>query len=563
VKKNRVTRTENTLNLWGFGGVADKEIEQSKEPSAKVITLDFSATESSQEPTIDPVMHKRYDRLPKHASISKPHTPVPPAPSSQVSSTDEKQHSCVAESNLLDVPAKEPVTHKRLGRPPKDLSLLKSYISVPRPCLTRSHPNQVSSARELDAFLRNFHLESSLASIDEKQDTEVAESKISGVPVNKYINEFWTAKQRDASSLHEVSYRACFKPQLPRFFIDLLTAEGDVVYDPFGGRGTTIVEANLAGRVGISNDINPLSEIFAAPRLCLPELSDIEKRLDEIPFDKTKNSDIDLSMFYHPDTLGEIVSLKEYLIKKAESGEEDYVDKWIRMVATNRLTGHSPGFFSVYTLPPNQAVSQERQKKINEKRNQIPDYRNVKKIILKKSNQLLSQVSVEEKEHIAICGKQSLFVNSDARYTTVIPDNTVQLTVTSPPFLNIVQYSADNWLRCWFNNSDSEAIGQKITMSRTVEQWSGVMGDVFKELYRITKTGGWVAFEVGEVRNGSISLDDFVVPLGINVGFSLFGVLVNSQKFTKTANIWGISNNSCGTNTNRIVIFTKESVTGA
>ncbi|MGA2663256.1 MAG: DNA methyltransferase, partial [Verrucomicrobiota bacterium] len=57
-------------------------------------------------------------------------------------------------------------------------------------------------------------------------------------PVPTYINEFWTAKQRAASRLHEVSYRACFKPQLPRFFIERLTAPGDLVHDPFMGRGT-------------------------------------------------------------------------------------------------------------------------------------------------------------------------------------------------------------------------------------------------------------------------------------------------------------------------------------
>src|SRR5262249_13871489 len=56
--------------------------------------------------------------------------------------------------------------------------------------------------------------------------------------VPTYINEFWTARQRQASSLHEVSYRACFKPQLPRFFIERLTKPGDIVYDPFMGRGT-------------------------------------------------------------------------------------------------------------------------------------------------------------------------------------------------------------------------------------------------------------------------------------------------------------------------------------
>src|SRR5512137_2338718 len=34
--------------------------------------------------------------------------------------------------------------------------------------------------------------------------------------VPTYVNEFWTSRQRAASNLHEVSYRACFKPQLPR-----------------------------------------------------------------------------------------------------------------------------------------------------------------------------------------------------------------------------------------------------------------------------------------------------------------------------------------------------------
>ena len=60
-----------------------------------------------------------------------------------------------------------------------------------------------------------------------------------GREVPTYVNEFWTARQRQASSLQEISYRACFKPQLPRFFIERLTQPGDIVYDPFMGRGTT------------------------------------------------------------------------------------------------------------------------------------------------------------------------------------------------------------------------------------------------------------------------------------------------------------------------------------
>lgn len=46
--------------------------------------------------------------------------------------------------------------------------------------------------------------------------------------VPTFVNEFWTARQRQANSLHEISYRACFKPQLPRFFIERLAKPGNI-----------------------------------------------------------------------------------------------------------------------------------------------------------------------------------------------------------------------------------------------------------------------------------------------------------------------------------------------
>ncbi len=52
--------------------------------------------------------------------------------------------------------------------------------------------------------------------------------------------------------------------------------------------------------------------------------------------------------------------------------------------------------------------------------------------------------------------------------------------MTSPPFLDVVQYAQDNWLRCWFNGVDAKLIQNKITMSKTVESWSEVMSEVFE-----------------------------------------------------------------------------------
>lgn len=375
------------------------------------------------------------------------------------------------------------------------------------------------------------------------------------VPV--YEQELWTSRQRQASPIHEVSYRACFKPQLPRYFIERLTGPGDLVYDPFSGRGTTAVEAALAGRRVVANDINPLSAIFTLPRLEVPGMENIAERLRTLPSGRRRKADIDLSMFYHADTERELLALRDYLARHAAAGTEDAVDRWIRMVATNRLTGHSPGFFSVYTLPPNQATTPENQVRINRKLKQKPEYRDTRALILRKSAQLLSRLDAGQRDALRLAAKSAMLLERPACATSDIRSGSVQLTVTSPPFLDVVHYARDNWLRCWFNAIDAETVGAGITMSRTVEEWSEAMAAVFAELYRVTRGGGWVAFEVGEVRRGRVRLEEIVVPLGAAAGFECEAVLINAQKFTKTANIWGVRNNSKGTNTNRIVLLQK------
>jgi DNA modification methylase len=375
------------------------------------------------------------------------------------------------------------------------------------------------------------------------------------VPV--YEQELWTSRQRQASSIHEVSYRACFKPQLPAYFIQQLTRAGDIVYDPFSGRGTTAVEAALRGRNVIVNDVSPLSEILSRPRLELPSVAEIDGRLRSLRFSARLPSGLDLSMFFHPDTVFEILGLREYLFRRWIAGAEDGADRWIRMVATNRLTGHSPGFFSVYTLPPNQAVSAEDQLRINAKLRQEPEYRDIRALILKKSMQLQAQLTAAERWRLHAAAETARYLACTAAATPDIPSNTVQLTVTSPPFLDVVHYAQDNWLRCWFNGLDAEAIGARTTMSKAVEDWSAEMAAVFTELFRVTRPGGWLAFEVGEVRRGTVKLEEVVAPLGVNAGFECSAILINAQRFTKTANIWGVKNNSLGTNSNRIVLFRK------
>jgi len=394
--------------------------------------------------------------------------------------------------------------------------------------------------------------------------TKVRKTKVGKESIPTFVNKFWTDKQRQAHSLHEVSYRACFKPALPRFFIERLTKPDDLVYDPFMGRGTALLEAALLGRRVAGCDVNPLSRMLIEPRLAPPELNSINLRLDHLAetLKKTKiddpPSDVtleDLTPFYHPDTLADIAALrKHFIVTQKKQGVLGGVDNWIRMVAMNRLTGHSPGFFSVYTLPPNQAVMPARQRKINADRRQKPERKDVYDLILKKSRSLLSEVTDEERDRLK---KQTpILVTAPCDAAHQIPYGEVALIVTSPPFLDVVNYASDNWLRCWFCGIDPKTV--PITMAKRVPDWQAVMTDAFMEFYRVLRPGGHVAFEVGEVRGGKVRLEEAVIPCGNAANLKPKLVLINTHNFTKTANCWGVDNNAKGTNTNRVVVFEKK-----
>lgn len=362
------------------------------------------------------------------------------------------------------------------------------------------------------------------------------------------IDEFWTAKQRAGHSIHEISYRACYKPQLPAYFIQKFCKADSVVYDPFMGRGTTLIEAQLHGHKVVGNDINPLSLVLTSPRLNPPTLGDIETRLSEIDLSFNAGIDSDLLVFFHEGTLREIYGWRSYF----QNRQLDPVDAWLQMVACSRLTGHSTGFFSVFTLPPNLAASITSQRKINEKRNQTPEYRNTKELVIRKSKQLLRHDIPDN-----YWRGDAVLLTESADTTPQIADGSVDLVVTSPPFLDTVDYEQDNWLRMWFCDIVIEA--GKIWQIKSLEDWVARMTDVFVELHRVLKPTGMIAFEVGEVRKGEVYLENAVAKASLDAGFIPEKLMINTQDFTKTANCWGVANNSKGTNSNRIVILKKDS----
>jgi len=299
------------------------------------------------------------------------------------------------------------------------------------------------------------------------------------------------------------------------------------------------------GRAPAANDVNPLSAMLCAPRLDPPSIEAVRARLATIDLSRavTDAAEADLLAFYHPDTLRQITALRAWLFGRGDA--LDPVDAWIRMVAINRLTGHSPGFFSVYTMPPNQAVSAGSQRKINAARGQTPPPRDVPAILLKKTRSLLS-------DGVPPPHPPAILLTGPAERTPGLAEASVDLIVTSPPFLDVVDYEGDNWLRCWFAGIHPAAV--RIDKHRDIATWEAFVRRGFEEFARVVRPGGFVAFEVGEVRGGKVLLERHVAAAIEGLPFDILGVMVNQQAFTKTANCWGVNNNRGGTNSNRIVM---------
>ncbi|HEX7474175.1 MAG TPA: DNA methyltransferase, partial [Candidatus Limnocylindrales bacterium] len=79
----------------------------------------------------------------------------------------------------------------------------------------------------------------------------------------------WKDQQRLwGPSLHPMcSYLASFPAALAHAFIARWSRPGDVVLDPFSGRGTTPLQACAEGRIGVGNDLNPFAHLLTASKV--------------------------------------------------------------------------------------------------------------------------------------------------------------------------------------------------------------------------------------------------------------------------------------------------------
>ncbi len=337
--------------------------------------------------------------------------------------------------------------------------------------------------------------------------------------------------------LHTIcSYMAMFPPSIPNYYIKKYSEPGDIVLDPFSGRGTAPLEACSLGRIGLGNDKNPLAFVLTSAKVYVPPINDITTRirdlLEEYKLNNsgiTLESDWKIKMLFNDYTLRQLCFLREKL-----SWGSDSVDTFITAMILGIMHGNADSYLSI-KMPNTFSMAPNYVKNYIEKHNLEQPKRDVFYALIKKLERCYQVVKIHGKAF-----------NDDARNLTQLKDSSVNLIITSPPYTRVIRYGDFNWIRLWFLKNKSKEVDKDLFCSASLPKYKEFMYKVFKESSRVLADRGYAIFVIGDVKNkkggDSINLAKYIWEEAAKpAGFSLQGSIIEDRidDATKVSKIWG------------------------
>lgn len=338
-------------------------------------------------------------------------------------------------------------------------------------------------------------------------DEKIHYSKNRYFSSSNYLIDSWKNEKRNwGHSLHGMASRSgSFPPSLTAYFIDRFSKQGDLVLDPFSGKGTTALQACLTGREGIGIDVAPEAYALTKAKTINVKHEDAVAYLQALKLRKPSQKELDevpseVKVFYHEKVLEQILSFrkaieKDYSMRNISSFADHktndaskYAQYWTGVII-GILHGSSDISLSVpcshsYSMAPNYVKNYAIKHGLEK-----PD-RDIKECLIKRSEKLLKDGEINGHGR-AIMGS-----------AMELPDNMteeIDLIVTSPPYFTAQSYAWDNWLREWYLGYNFKEV-RKLTLHTAVEdKYRDAMREHLEEAYRVLKPGKWAFYVVGDV----------------------------------------------------------------
>jgi len=385
------------------------------------------------------------------------------------------------------------------------------------------------------------------------------------------------------------SYLAMFPAALAHAFIGRYSRPGDVVLDPFSGRGTTPLQACAEGRVGVGNDLNPMAYLLTAAKVEPPARAALTTRMSLLrvaysleasdwrslaaaALDPRRSVPVavpgagggetrspmpaEVAMAFHPNTLAQVLFLRSTL------RAQDPTDRFLIGALIGILHGRSPTYLS--DIMPNTFSMAPRYVRDFVLRTgfQAAD-RDAFACLDAKLRRLLRQ-GLPAQRGIAMLG-DARDVGTRARRALrerSLPDR-ARLVVSSPPYLRVVKYGYYNWLRLWFMGIDPDAVDRSLDDAHQLDAYLVFMRQTMADLRTALTDDAVVVLVIGDVEldrgkamAGGVGLAETVWErAAAPEGYRLAGVALDDisaqRKMTK---IWGVEAGRT-TKTDRLLVM--------
>jgi DNA methylase len=404
----------------------------------------------------------------------------------------------------------------------------------------------------------------------------------------------WKAQQRLwGHSFHPMcSYLASFPAALAHAFIARYSRPGDVVLDPFSGRGTTPLQACAEGRIGVGNDLNPFAHLLTASKVepatraaALTRLSGLRlgwnasstgwtalaERVVNDPqgvgiaaagsgtgatHPGTETVPVEVALAFHPETLGQLLFVRSSLRL------DDRTDRFLAAAITGILHGKSASYLS--ELMPNTFSMAPRYVREFAARTAFASPRRDAFDGLAGKVDRLFRQPAPSTEGIALLGDaRDVAPRARAALRARGRPDRARLVVTSPPYLRVVKYGYYNWLRTWFLGFDAKAIDAALDDAHHREPYLAFLRDVLAGLRPALTDDAVLVLVIGDVETdrgrrirGGVGLAERVWEQAAEPeGYRLAGVALDDvaavRKMTK---LWG-DEAGRATKTDRILVL--------
>jgi len=295
-------------------------------------------------------------------------------------------------------------------------------------------------------------------------------------------------------------YFAMFPETFVQHWVDELTQPGDLIADPFSGRGTTAFQSLLAGRRALACDINPVAYVLtraktnAPPRvLAHARLAELQQQylqlsLTEcVPNGQVEPNEDFFNLAFSSTTLRQLIFLRRMLV--VTEGDADCM---IAALVLGALHGESSSSrYLSNQMPRTISTKPAYSTRYWRSHALLPPERDVFKVI---------STAIDYRYASAKPRRRATVLLSDMReLPRRVPTRKARLAITSPPYLDTTSFEEDQWLRLWFLGGPprpTKGLVSRDDRHRTRDAYWQLIGDLWRTLGHLVAPGGHVVVRI-------------------------------------------------------------------